>query len=194
MISATSVPDATMARAEEELSSPSGDRLIFRKTAADTDGQLLEVEVAYAPGGEEPPDHYHPYQSERFEVLEGRIFARVDGRAATYEAGAWFDVPRGAVHAMRNGGSEVARVRWQVRPALRTEDFFEAIWTSAAKDEDASRGRPPFLQLAVILRAYDREFRLAKPTFAVQKVIFTVLAGVGKLLGYRAEPRKRRGE
>ena len=53
----------------------SGQRLIFRKTAADTGGELLAVESVYTkPSPSRPPVHLH--QEERFEVLSGSAVLR----------------------------------------------------------------------------------------------------------------------
>jgi hypothetical protein len=45
-----------------------GERISFRQTAADTNGELLEFDVALTPDGHVPGMHVHPAQEERFEV------------------------------------------------------------------------------------------------------------------------------
>jgi mannose-6-phosphate isomerase-like protein (cupin superfamily) len=37
------------------------------------------------------------------------------------------DIPRGTPHRMWNPGEQRARVLWQTRPALRTEEWFRSI-------------------------------------------------------------------
>jgi hypothetical protein len=49
------------------------------RTAAETDGDLLEMEAAYGGTGLLPPEHLHPRQVERFEVLEGTLRTIIDG-------------------------------------------------------------------------------------------------------------------
>ena len=44
----------------------SGERIIFRRTAADTGGELLEIDLELAPDGHVPGKHVHPVQEERF--------------------------------------------------------------------------------------------------------------------------------
>ena len=115
-----------MAHAGQELEGPNGYRLRLIRTAAETDGALLEMEVGYAGDGFMPPEHYHPSQAERFTVLTGAVRTVIAGEARTYEAGESFDIPAGTPHQM---GSEVpATARWEVRPALRTADFFERLY------------------------------------------------------------------
>ena len=59
-----------MARAGDELVNPvTGLRTVFRKTAQDTGGGLLQVAWIGDPGWTTGPDHVHPHQEERFEVI-----------------------------------------------------------------------------------------------------------------------------
>ena len=58
--------------------------------------------------------------------------------------------PRHA-HQFWNGGDAPARVRWEVRPALRTRAFFEAIAGS----------KTPAGKVAAVAK-YNKEFRLAR--------------------------------
>jgi quercetin dioxygenase-like cupin family protein len=83
---------------------------------------LLVMEQRYDAGDEPPPPHYHPSQDEHFDVLEGAIALKVGHARSVVPAGESFDIPRGTVHSMGPHGGP-ARVRWEVRPALRTEQF-----------------------------------------------------------------------
>jgi mannose-6-phosphate isomerase-like protein (cupin superfamily) len=96
-------------------------------TIVSQDAELLAMEAAYDGSGQMPPAHYHPSQAERFTVLEGRMRAIIGGSEHVYEEGAIFDVPEGAVHQMAAEGGR-ARVRWEVRPPLRTAEFFERLY------------------------------------------------------------------
>jgi quercetin dioxygenase-like cupin family protein len=85
--------------------------------------ELLVMEQSYEPDAEPPPPHYHPSQDEHFEVLEGSIALKVGHARSVVPAGESFDIPRGTEHTMGPAGGEPARVRWEVRPSLRTEQF-----------------------------------------------------------------------
>src|SRR3954467_8115645 len=89
------------------------------------DDELLEMEASYSGSGAMPPEHLHPRQAERFEVLEGKISAIVDGNEHSYEQGDEFEVPPGTRHTM--GAPTPTRLRWEVRPSLRTAEFFERL-------------------------------------------------------------------
>ena len=174
-----------MALAGEVLENPvSGQRIVFRKTG----GDLLEVEAVYTkPTPSRPPVHYHPYQSERFEVLSGGLEVTVDGKERTLEEGEVLSVKPGTPHSMWSE-EPGTRVNWQTRPAMKTEAFFETLWGLARDGETDERGAPNLLRMAVIAREYVDEFRLASPPWPVQKALFAALAPAGRLLGYEACP------
>jgi quercetin dioxygenase-like cupin family protein len=117
-----------------ELHGPDGFRLRLVRTAADTGGELLEMEASYGGTAPAPPEHLHPLQEEHFEVLEGKILAVIAGDEHRYEKGDRFDVPAGTPHQMSADGP--SRVRWEVRPALRTAEFFEALYGDAGPPAD----------------------------------------------------------
>lgn len=114
-----------MARAGDEIRGHDGFRLRLVRTAAETGGEVLEMEAGYGGTGGLPPEHVHPRQRERFEVLDGTIRAVIDGTERRYGQGETFEVPAGTSHTMTAEGP--ARVRWEVRPALRTAEFFESL-------------------------------------------------------------------
>jgi quercetin dioxygenase-like cupin family protein len=115
-----------MAHAGQEIFGQDGFRLRLVKTAAETGGEVLEMEASYDGTGQFPPEHLHPQQVEHFEVLEGTIRAIVDGDERRYGPGEQFDVPARTAHQMT--ADDPARVRWEIRPALRTAEFFERLF------------------------------------------------------------------
>lgn len=122
-----------MAQAGQEIVGHAGFRLLLVTTGAETGGELLEMEATYGEGAVLPPEHLHPGQAERFEVLEGAVRTIIGGVERRYESGETFEVPAATPHQMTGDG--VARVRWQVRPALRTAEFFERLYSGEAGAE-----------------------------------------------------------
>jgi quercetin dioxygenase-like cupin family protein len=118
-----------MAHAGQEIHGPEGFRLLLVRTAAETGGEVLEMEATYGGAAGMPPEHLHPGQLERFEVLEGSMRTIVGDTEKTYEAGESFEVPAGTPHQMAAEGP--SRMRWEVRPALRTAEFFERLYGDA---------------------------------------------------------------
>ena len=102
----------------------------------------LVMEAAYDGSAGMPPEHLHPRQAERFTVLEGAVQTIVGGEERRYETGETFDVPAGTPHQMAADGP--ARTRWEVRPALRTAEFFERLF-GTGPDSAAEQGYPEFL-------------------------------------------------
>ena len=113
--------------------------------------EVLEMEASYSGEAGMPPEHLHPSQRERFEVLEGAMRTIVDGEQRTYEAGESFEVPVGTPHQMAAEGP--TRTRWEVRPALRTAEFFERLYGTGPESAQ-EMGESFFAQ-------FEDEFRLA---------------------------------
>ena len=88
-----------------------GERFSFIETAATTGGELLSFELGLRPGGAVPIPHVHPTQSERFEVVAGRMRFRLGLRTVVAEPGDVVDVTPGTVHGFANAGDDHARVR-----------------------------------------------------------------------------------
>jgi quercetin dioxygenase-like cupin family protein len=189
-----------MAKAGDEVVNPlTGLRTVFRKTAQETGGELLQVDWIGEPGWTTGPDHVHPRQEERFEVLSGKLGLRVEGVERVHGEGEVIVAPAGCAHAAWNAGSDdKVHVLVDFRPALRTETAFETLAELARDGKTTKAGAPrnPLL-LALILRHYEEEIYFVRPPLAVQRVILGVLAEVARLLGYRAEypyPYARRSE
>ena len=125
--------------------------LLLVRTGEETDGELLEMEASYSGEAGMPPEHLHPKQAERFEILEGRMRAIVDGEERVYEEGESFDVPPGTPHQMASEGP--TRMRWEVRPALRTAEFFERLYGDGP-DSAREMGES-------FVTEFEAEFRLA---------------------------------
>lgn len=168
-----------MARSGDTLENALGETITFVETAADSAGERLLMEVLYLPSHVRPPLHLHPKQEERFEVLEGEIRVKLGDEDSTFAAGDSFTVPVGTPHLMEAGDAPQTRLRWEIRPALDSEGFFEAMW-SLPEDR-----RPSPLRLAAILTRHRHEFRLAATPYPLQRVVFGTLALFARLLGIR---------
>ena len=180
-----------MAHQGETIENPlSGERMTFLRTTADTNGQSLEFEFI-APPGWSVPEHLHPHQQERTQMISGVLSGRVAGEELRLVAGEVRLVPSGVVHAWQNPSEEEeARFSVEFSPALKMESGFETTW-GLARDGKATKAGVPKnpLQLVVLASEHKDEVYLPRPPITVQKVLFAildVLAPVGRLLGYRA--------
>jgi quercetin dioxygenase-like cupin family protein len=89
---------------------------------------LLVMETSYKAGGASAPAHFHPSQEERFEVLSGAVVSEVDGEERVLETGDRLTIPAGAPHSFGGHPEQDATVRWEVRPALHTDELFELLF------------------------------------------------------------------
>jgi quercetin dioxygenase-like cupin family protein len=137
----------------------SGERITFRRTAADTNGELLEFDVTLAPDGHVPGMHVHPAQEERFEVLSGSVRFQKGLRRITAEAGDVVVVEPGKAHRFENAGELGAVMRVEVRPALEMERLFETAVALAEEGRVTSKGMPKPLDLALFVREFKDEVR-----------------------------------
>jgi quercetin dioxygenase-like cupin family protein len=162
-----------------------GEVVHFLRTSAETDGELVEIECTVRPGGGVAAAHVHPYQSERFEVIEGTFEFRHGRSKATVTAGDVVIVEAGTVHAFSNVGDEPATFVCQVRPALQFEQFLVTMFGLAADGKTNRRGMPNPLRLAVIANANFDDLRMPHvPAFA-QKAVLAMGAAFGRLAGYQ---------
>ena len=160
-----------------------GETVTFRRTSAQTDGELVEIEVTVQPGGGVAAAHVHPFQSERFEVLEGTLEFRRGRRKRTATAGDVVIVEPGTVHSFRTVGETPASFVCEVRPALQFERFIETMFGLATSGKTNKKGMPSPLRLAVIANAHFDDVRLPYvPAFA-QKAALVSGAALGKLAG-----------
>lgn len=157
-----------------------GARIVFRKTALDTNGELLRYERFMKGGKQLPYEHVHPYQEERFEVLSGIARLSVCGKERDVVAGETVVVPAGIPHVWGNPGEEEAHLIIEFRPALRMETFLETLSYLQAD------GKVSLLQWAVLSGEYADEYYHTWPPLFAQRFIFGLLAPIGKLLGYKA--------
>src|SRR5262245_65364107 len=89
-----------MARAGQTLiNRVTGHRYDIVKAAADTAGALLEMVATFPAGAKPPPQHLHPRQEERFEVLAGAVRVKVAGQVRRLNAGNTLVVPAGTVRS-----------------------------------------------------------------------------------------------
>jgi mannose-6-phosphate isomerase-like protein (cupin superfamily) len=133
-----------MAHEGQELVGRNG----FRLKLVRISDEVLEMEASYSGEGNLPPEHYHPHQDEHFEVLEGAVRAVINGEERRHAAGESFDIAARTPHRMAGAG--LARLHWEVRPALRTAEFFERAYSEDPGED--------------FLETFADEFRLTEPT------------------------------
>jgi mannose-6-phosphate isomerase-like protein (cupin superfamily) len=177
-----------MAKVGTKIENPTtGEAITWVETAATTDGSLLAFDLELRPDAALAAEHRHVEQTETFRVLSGRIGISVGGDEQELGQGEEVTVPVGVAHRWWPTGGEGAVIRVELRPALRTEIFFETFFGLGRDGKTNAKGIPGLLQIAVAYSELGASCpQLVKPPVPVQRLILTPLAPIGKLLGRRA--------
>jgi len=176
-----------MIRPGDRLENPvTGEVLVFHRTAKETNGEAVLVETIVRPDGFVAAAHVHPYQTERFEVVEGLLGLRVGDKELVAKPGDIAVVAPGTPHRFWNAGKEEARFLCEVRPALQFESLIETMFTLAAEGKTNRKGLPNPLRLSVIAQRHFDTVRLPFPPAVLQRAALAVGAPLGKALGYPA--------
>lgn len=176
-----------MAQAGDVLENPvTGERVVFRRTAATTNGESLEYELFFRPQGFVVREHLHPRQSERHEVLAGRLELNMEAGERVLEPGEAVVVPAGTPHRLFPVDDGVVHAVFELRPALRAGALLETFFDLAREGKVDRKGNPGLLQLALIAREFEDEGYPTRPPLPIQRALFAPLAALARLLGYRA--------
>ena len=162
-----------------------GHRITFLKTAAQTDGDLLQIlyVVEETEGKPVIPLHIHLQSAERFEAVSGQLGVILDGGRRVLEAGEEVLIPPGTPHTFWNAGQGELHFITDVRPAGRLQTYWETVFGLAEDGKVGANGLPNLLQLAVVAPladSYDPSIPLP-----LMKGLIAVLGGIGRLLGYQ---------
>jgi quercetin dioxygenase-like cupin family protein len=154
-------------------------------TAAEDDGQLVRFNWRSVPGGV-VTEHVHPNQEERFVVTAGEARFTVDGREITARAGDTVIVPAGVRHSEANPGRSEIQATVELRPALNSKQFHEAVAGLVADGKTTARGAPKNpLQLGATFWYFRAESRVTSPPIGVQNLMLPVLSILAKAVGVR---------
>jgi mannose-6-phosphate isomerase-like protein (cupin superfamily) len=140
-------------------------------------------------GGGNALVHIHPGADEHFLVKSGRIKVVVDGQERILGTGEGTVVPRGTPHFFLNADRGITEVVIEFTPAQQHLRFFANFARLAANRTDwfSNNGDPHFLLIALTLHTYRDHFYLAGPPIFLQKLMFSALAPLARLRGYRLE-------
>ena len=151
-----------------------------QRYAFSREGDSLHFEVTIEPGGD-VPNHLHPVQEERWEVVRGHVRFRLGDRWLSVGPGERLAAPPGVPHAFENVGEE-AFLRAEVFPALDLQGFLEEAAALARAGKFTRRGLPTgpraALELVELADRYRGVVVLTQPPPALQQLIFTPLAWI----------------
>lgn len=174
----------------------------FVVTHPSNDRDFVRFEVTLHPGTggagtldhepwlfDNPDEHLHPHQEEAIEVLDGEYAVEVQGTEHRLSDGESITVSEATPHRHWNPTNDPIRVAHEHHPARESAAQARALWTLAQRGDTDESGIPNLVQFAVIMRAYPGIVYPTAVPIPVQKVVYAVLAPIGRLLGYQASFR-----
>jgi quercetin dioxygenase-like cupin family protein len=147
-----------MSPAGDEIVNPvTGERIVFRHTAAETAGELLELDDFWSRRDHRVAEHVHPEMEERWEVIAGTVGFRIDGAVQSAGPGDVVTAAAGVPHMSWNDGGGPAHILIQMRPALRWEEFVRRLFAAARDGRTNQEGTPEPALLVNLLADFRRE-------------------------------------
>jgi quercetin dioxygenase-like cupin family protein len=142
-----------------------GARIVFRQTASQTNGELLQFDFFLQPRHVIALEHLHPRQEERFQVISGTVRGRMEGKDQQATQGQLVVTPPGMPHVWWNEGPEEAHLLVEFRPALQTENFLAGVFALARRGQADKHGLPGLLQLALLAETFPDTMYPSSPPF-----------------------------
>ncbi len=150
----------------------------FLRTAEETDGEVLEMEVTGRPRGFLSQPHVHGAQAERLEVVSGAMKVVMNDREYVLTEGDSVEVPAGTPHTQVPVGVGPGCVRIRVRPAGRTQAFLERLAALCREGKITRAGFPRPVAAAELVLDYADTGHAAKPSLRVQRAIAGLVMSV----------------
>jgi quercetin dioxygenase-like cupin family protein len=148
--------------------------------------EFLQSEFRFDAGANHFDAHVHLEQVEWIRVISGSFAVVVGDDRRTLGPGEEITLSAGVPHYHGNVAGVETRVLHEIRPPIDFEEGLRMFCELAAADKTNARGQN-LLATAVFLDPHPRQLYTATPSIGVQNVLITVLAPIGRLLGYTSE-------
>ncbi|MEU6062838.1 cupin domain-containing protein [Streptomyces sp. NPDC047097] len=165
-----------------------GERVVIRTPAAETGGKRTVMDVYAVPGGAVSGEHLHPVSEERFTLVRGRVSFLIGGRQVVLDRpGDSVLIQPGIKHRWWNSGGTESYHLCEVRGnADRFEQLvLRQLFGLAQDGKTTPEGMPHLLQQAVTTLEFGDVVRFTNPPWQVQRLLFTALAPIARLLGHQ---------
>ena len=164
---------------------PLGVRMEVLRSGEETGGELFEMEVTGRPRGFLDQRHIHPEQTERIEVIEGRMKVAMNGREHIVTAGQAIEIPPGTPHTQVPVGAGPGRIRITALPAGQTGAFLKRLDELCREGQFMRAGFPRPVAGAELVLEFSGAGHAAAPPLRVQRALArTVLALVRPVRPY----------
>ena len=156
------------------------------KTPIDTNGQALEMEWELMPNSGGTPLHIHPHAEESYKVLEGQLELNIDGKWQILRSGEEATVRAGTPHTFRNPINGVTRVYNTHSPAMKFDEYFEALSSivnklSGGHKEKLKMSLNVATHLSRLMKKYPEEIVSVNPP----DFVMSLLNIIGKMRGLK---------
>ncbi len=175
-----------------------GEKIIFRKTTNETNGQLLQFDYFMKPHskGLATITHTQPKLEQRMEILSGTMSYTLgkSKEKKTLTKGQKVVIPPNEPHSLWNEGDEELHLLDEYSPPFNIQKFFETMYGLAKDGKTNKNGLPGTLQLAVMVSYYKNEVGAGSSS---QKFLFAIsrlFSPIAKSRGYRPWYPKYSGE
>jgi mannose-6-phosphate isomerase-like protein (cupin superfamily) len=175
--------------------------LVVRESAIATEGKTVRFELTLYPRIRSnateselsherwpidfPIEHVHPHQDERWRVVSGKLAVVYGGTESVLTEDESVTLPAGVPHRVWNPTDEPSRVVLEFRPAHEAQSLTETLFVLGQLGEIDENGHMSVLQFAVIQAAHPEHLHLTVIPVRLQKLLVTLLAPLGRRLGYR---------
>ncbi|HMK26858.1 MAG TPA: cupin domain-containing protein [Chitinophagaceae bacterium] len=163
-----------------------GQVMTFLETGAETAGKLLRIDCISPPTTMREPEHIHPFQENKFEIISGTCAFRIDGKESIAGAGEIVTIPPKVRHFFWNSGDTDAHYIQDFKPALNIDSFFDTFFALSRDGKLNEKGIPNFFHASLIMLKHKNDIRVINPPWAIQLLTYLTLAPVGWLMGYRS--------
>lgn len=165
--------------------SKTGEKITWIKTADDTNGKQLVFDFSVSPKGKLPVVHFHPSQTETFEIKKGEFCIKIGKEIKQLKEGDRITIDKGVAHQWWNPSeTQAAEMSVVFEPALNTEIFLEQFFGLGNDNKTKPDGTPGFLQIMAMANKY--EIYVSGPPLFVQKLMSVLLGGFARLIGYKS--------
>jgi quercetin dioxygenase-like cupin family protein len=157
-----------------------GERLTFSEVRSDEQGEYQEATNSVSPGSG-PPMHVHHLQEESLTVERGTMgWQRHGGYEQIAQSGETVTFAPGEMHRFWNAGDDELVCTGYVRPPDNVEFFLTKLFESTRANGGK---RPRMFDAAYLLSRYRAEFGMTEIPAPVQRFVFPIVVGVGRLFG-----------
>jgi quercetin dioxygenase-like cupin family protein len=168
-----------------------GQIMVFLKTGTETNGQLLQIDCVSPPSTAKEPQHIHPSQENKFEIISGTCTFSINGTEKIARQGDIIIIPPKVRHHFWNSEDTNAHYIQEFRPALKIDEFFDTFFALSRDGKLNEKGIPNFFHASLIMLKHKNEIRVTSPPWPLQLLTYWTLAPIGLLMGYRSGYRAK---